>query len=173
MLGAIRHDHRISFPKVRTSLDYIRKAFDSEHPLADAKFETDGINLFVERFGKLISASESGQLAVRDLLAAHLKRVEHDDSGLAVRLYPFTRAFHSGDPKIIVIDPFVAFGRATISDQYRRGTLCFLVRQPCRCLSDTFAVVCRNFCCCLSDIFAVVCRTLRDSVPLLLNVCSE
>ena len=115
VLSAIRHKYRISIPKVRASLDYVRRAFGSEHPLADAKFETDGINLFVDRFGKLISASESGQLAVREMLAAHLKRVEHDDSGLAVRLYPFTRAFHSGDPKIIVIDPFVAFGRATIS----------------------------------------------------------
>jgi uncharacterized protein (DUF433 family) len=115
VLSAIRHEHRISIPRVRASLDYVRKVFESKHPLADAKFETDGINLFVDRFGELISASESGQLAIRDLLAAHLERVEHDDFGVAVRLYPFTRAFHSGNPKIIVIDPFVAFGRATIS----------------------------------------------------------
>jgi uncharacterized protein (DUF433 family) len=115
VLSAIRHEHRIPIPKVRAALDYVRKELGSEHPLADAKFETDGINLFVERFGQLISASESGQIAVRDLLAAHLERVEHDPSGLAIRLYPFTRAFHSGDPKIIVMDPFVAFGRATIS----------------------------------------------------------
>jgi hypothetical protein len=115
VLSAIRHTHRIAIPKVRASLEYVRKAFGSEHPLADAKFKTDGINLFVERFGQLISASESGQIAFRDLFSAHLKRVDHDACGLAVRFYPFTRAFHLNDPKIIVIDPFVAFGRATIS----------------------------------------------------------
>ena len=41
--------------------------------------------------------------------------IEHDACGIAIRLYPFTRAFSSAHPKIIVMDPFVAFGRATIS----------------------------------------------------------
>jgi uncharacterized protein (DUF433 family) len=115
VLSAIRQTHGITIPKVRASLQYVRKVFGSEHPLADAKFKTDGIDLFVERFDQLISASESGQIAFRDLFSAHLKRVDHDAAGLAVRFYPFTRAFHLNDPKIIVIDPFVAFGRATIS----------------------------------------------------------
>lgn len=115
VLSALRHNHRIAIPKVRTALDYVRELFAADHPLADAKFETDGIDLFVERFGKLISASESGQLAVRALLAERLQRVEYDTSGFAVRLFPFTRAFRSDAPRIVVIDPFVAFGRATIA----------------------------------------------------------
>ncbi|MFZ4682086.1 MAG: DUF433 domain-containing protein [Terrimicrobiaceae bacterium] len=115
VLCAIRREHRIPILTVRKALDYVRKTIGSKHPLADAKFETDGIHLFVSQFGRLISASEAGQLAVRDLITAHLRRVEHDASGLAVKLYPFTRASRLDDPKIIVIDPYVAFGRASIS----------------------------------------------------------
>jgi uncharacterized protein (DUF433 family) len=127
VLCAIRREHRIPITTVRRALDYVRKSIGSKHPLADAKFETDGIHLFVSQFGKLISASEAGQLAVRDLITAHLRRVEHDSGGLAVRFYPFTRATRLDDPKIIVIDPYVAFGRASISgtgivaERYKAG----------------------------------------------------
>jgi uncharacterized protein (DUF433 family) len=34
---------------------------------------------------------------------------------LAVRLYPFTRKREPDEPKIIVIDPYVSFGRPTIT----------------------------------------------------------
>ena len=49
------------------------------------------------------------------MLAAHLRRVERDASGLAVRLYPFTRKRQPDEPRIIVIDPSVSFGRPTIA----------------------------------------------------------
>jgi uncharacterized protein (DUF433 family) len=52
---------------------------------------------------------------MKEMLAAHLRRVEHDASGLAVRLYPFTRKREMDEPKVIVIDPWVSFGRPTIT----------------------------------------------------------
>jgi uncharacterized protein (DUF433 family) len=115
VLDAIRREHKIALPAVRTALDYIRKQFDSPHPLAHADFQTDGIALFVSHFGKLIAASEAGQLAMRHMLAAYLRRVEHDSNGLAVRLYPFTRKRQPDEPKVIVIDPWISFGRPTIT----------------------------------------------------------
>ena len=113
ILNAIRRDDRVAFPNVRGALDYVRKRFGSEHPLADQKFETDGMNRFVSRFEKLISA-ESAQLAIREVIKAHLHRIEHDSFGLAVRLYPFTRDNGLDQPRFIVIDPLVSFGRPTI-----------------------------------------------------------
>ena len=72
----------------------------------------------------LISASESGQLTIRELIKAHLRRIEHDTSGLAARLYPFTRQNNLDQPRIVVIDPLISFGRPTIagtnSDHFRR-----------------------------------------------------
>ncbi|MGH7991599.1 MAG: DUF433 domain-containing protein [Limisphaerales bacterium] len=114
VLDAIRREHNIPLPKVRIALDYMKKHFDSPHPLADQKFQTDGIDLFVSRFEKLIAVSETGQLAMKGMLAAHLRRVEHDASGLAARLYPFTRKRELDEPKVIVIDPRISFGRPTI-----------------------------------------------------------
>ena len=114
VLNAIRRNYRIALPKVRGALDYVRKQFGWKHPLAEQKFETHGVNLFVSRFEKLISASESGQLAIREVIKAHLRRIEHDTFGLAARLYPFTRENGLDQPRFIVIDPLVSFGRPII-----------------------------------------------------------
>jgi type I site-specific restriction endonuclease/uncharacterized protein (DUF433 family) len=87
---------------------------------AFARFVRENVNQFealrilVSRFEGLISVSESGQLAMRDLIKARLRRIEHDASGLAARLYPFTRLAGSDQPKFVVIDPLVSFGRPTI-----------------------------------------------------------
>ena len=91
VLAAIRRKHRVDMRAVRRTIDFLKKEFGSPHPLADYKFETNGIDLFVEHFGDFISASQGGQLAVRELLKAHLRRIDRDDKGFALRLYPFTR----------------------------------------------------------------------------------
>ncbi|MCE2501795.1 MAG: DUF433 domain-containing protein [Dehalococcoidia bacterium] len=44
-----------------------------------------------------------------------LKRVEHDDDGMPTRFYPFTRGYGREAPKLVVIDPSVAFGRPVIA----------------------------------------------------------
>ena len=115
VLAAIRRKHRVDMQAVRRAIDFLKKEFGSSHPLADHKFETNGIDLFVERFGQLMSVSEGGQLAVRELLQAHLRRIERDDQGFPLRLYPFTRVDETDQPKNIVIDPFVSFGKAVIT----------------------------------------------------------
>src|SRR5258708_19945687 len=76
---------------VRRAIEFLKDQFGSKHPLADHKFETNGVDLFVERFGQLMSVSQGGQLAVRQLLQAHLRRIDRDDRGFPLRLYPFTR----------------------------------------------------------------------------------
>src|SRR6266699_5262369 len=115
VLAAIRRKHRVDMPAVRRAIEYLKKEFGSPHPLADHKFETNGVDLFVERFGQLMSVSQGGQLAVRQLLQAHLRRIEWDNKGMPLRLYPFTRIGEAEQPKNIVIDPFVSFGRAVIT----------------------------------------------------------
>ncbi len=131
VLASIRRKHGIPVPKVRKALAYVKDQLGMEHPLADARFQTDGVELFVERFGRLVAASASGQLAMKEMIQAHLQRVEHDRSGLAIRLYPFTRQGEPGEPKLIVIDPGLAFGRpavvgtgvptANIASRYKAG----------------------------------------------------
>jgi uncharacterized protein (DUF433 family) len=115
VLDAIRRQHEIALPKVRRGVDYLRKEFESRHPLADQKMETDGNNLFVQKLGQLINISEAGQLEMRELVSAYLHRLEWDSAGLASRLYPFTRKRASTEPRVIVIDPFISFGKPVLS----------------------------------------------------------
>ena len=115
VLAAIRRKHRVDMPAVRRAIEYLKKEFSSPHPLADHKFETNGVDLFVERFGQFMSVSQGGQLAVRELLEAHLRRIDRDEKGFPLRLYPFTRVGETEQPKNIVIDPFISFGRAVIT----------------------------------------------------------
>ena len=116
VLAAIRRHHRVSFPKVRSALRYLNQYFPSPHPLADQHFETDGLDIFVEQFGELIAiSSDEGQLSMRDILKAHLHRIERDVSGLAIKLYLFTRRDTSETaPRVIVVDPRIAFGRPVL-----------------------------------------------------------
>jgi len=118
VLSAIRRKHHLAMATVRNALDYLENEFKSEHPLADHDFETDGLDLFVEKYGKLINVSKSGQMAMKDILSLYLKRIERDENGIARQLFPFTRSSidaHDGEPKIVSIDPTVAFGKPVIS----------------------------------------------------------
>lgn len=131
VLSSIRYKHGVSLQKIRVALDYVQQTLKIPHPLASSLFLTDGTDLFIEKYGELISASESGQTAMRVLLTAYLQRVEHDDSGMAIRLYPWTRTGDPEDPRLVVIDPYVAFGRpcivgtgvptASIAERYKAG----------------------------------------------------
>ncbi len=115
VLNAIRHEHNIPLDKVRKSIEYLRVQFGSKHPLAEYKFETDGIDLFVQKYGDLINTSRAGQMAMREVLHWFLRRIEWDASGFAVRLYPFTRKPVPDAPKTVVIDPRLSFGRPVIA----------------------------------------------------------
>jgi uncharacterized protein (DUF433 family) len=115
ILDAIRSEHQIPLQKIRPAIDYLEKEFKSEHPLIDHKFETDGLELFIEKYGKLINISRSGQIEMKEIIKAYLKRIEYDEKGLVAKLFPFTRKRHLDDPKLIVIDPFISFGRPVVA----------------------------------------------------------
>jgi len=115
VLRAIRQTHHIQLDKVRTALDYIEAQLNVSHPLAHEEFRTDGVDLFIQRYGNLINVSRDGQILLKNALAKHLKRIEVDEAGLAVRLYPFTRSREDGSPRLVVIDPGISFGRLVIA----------------------------------------------------------
>lgn len=115
VLWAIRREHELPLQKVRRAIDFLVKRFGAKHPLATDRFETDGIDLFVSKVADLINASREGQLAMREMLSTHLRRVEWGEEGNVVRLYPFTRKEAKDEPRAIVIDPRVAFGRPVLA----------------------------------------------------------
>lgn len=114
VLDAIRRDHKITFPKIRRALYFLTDRFPSKHPLADNSFFTDGFHLFIEKYGKLINLSKDGQLEMEKILCAYLKRIEWDEKGVPIKLYPFVRKKTIDEPKRIIIDPTVSFGRPVL-----------------------------------------------------------
>jgi uncharacterized protein (DUF433 family) len=115
VLRAIRQHHQIDLVNVRTALDYLDEKINISHPLAHQEFYTDGVDLFIDRYGSLINASQDGQRILKNALHAHLERIEPDDEGLAIQLFPFTRNQEENNPRFVVIDPRVAFGRMVIA----------------------------------------------------------
>jgi uncharacterized protein (DUF433 family) len=94
---------------------HLEQHFNSSHPLVDQEMLTDGTDLFTRRLGSLVNLSQEGQLAIREMLDAHLQRIDRDARGLAIRLYPFTRAGVADGPRLVVIDPRLAFGRPVLA----------------------------------------------------------
>lgn len=130
ILGAIRRQHHVDMKRIRTALRYLQQQFGREHPLVDEQMDTDGKSLFIRKYGRLINASQEGQVAMADILDAHLQRIERDETGLAIRLFPFTRR-GIDSPRFVFIDPRVAFGRpvlvgsrittADVADRFKAG----------------------------------------------------
>jgi hypothetical protein len=63
VLDAIRREHHVSLQKVRKALQFLRERFPSPHPLADQRFMTDGLDLFISRYGQLINISQAGRIS--------------------------------------------------------------------------------------------------------------
>jgi uncharacterized protein (DUF433 family) len=120
VLVSIRRRYGVKLPKVRKALDYLRRQFRIERPLVDQTFQTDGLDLFVERYGDLINTSREGQGAMKEIIGAYLERIERDGAGMPIKLYPFTRnteaeSLRGSNPRVIVMNPAVSFGRPVIT----------------------------------------------------------
>jgi hypothetical protein len=78
VLAAIRRQHHVPLPKVRQALVYVSKKMDTHRPLAESEFQTDGVDLFLEKLGSLVNVTREGQTEMKDVIRDHLKRIERD-----------------------------------------------------------------------------------------------
>lgn len=112
VLAAIRRKHKIPMRKVRSTLDYLGKTLRLDRPLIQSAFRTDGKDLFVDHYGRLLNVSQNGQQMIKETIELALERVEHDPDGLVGRLHPWAHTLN--EPKLVVIDPRRAFGRPVV-----------------------------------------------------------
>ena len=115
---ALRREHKVSLGQIRSAITLIETKLDpsSKHPLVEQQFATVGVNLFIEWYGELVGVKNPDQGTIRSVLEGYLKRVDRDRFGKVTRLYPFTRAPRiAEDPRVVVIDPTVMFGRPVIA----------------------------------------------------------
>lgn len=112
VLRALRTRHSVQMKHVRTAITYAERELGIDRLLLSKEMQTAGGDIFLERFGQLVNLSRSGQLAMKELLTAHLERVERDSSAIPIRLYPLVPGEKMERP--VVIDPNVSFGRPTV-----------------------------------------------------------
>jgi uncharacterized protein (DUF433 family) len=113
VLSSMRRDHNVELAVVRRSVDFVRTEMGVPRPLLTKDFFTDGVSLLVEEWGRLVDASKEGQVAMREVVATSLKRIDRDERGVAARLYPWRRSVD--EARIIELDPARALGRAVLA----------------------------------------------------------
>src|SRR5690606_17198620 len=133
VIATVRRHHKIDMRKLRAALEYVERELGTERPLIRESFYTDGVGLFVERYEakdesgasilmgepvadsrKLImNASERGQLGMREMLARSLERIELDEEGLALRVFPWRQ--DPNEPALVEVNSRRAFGRLSIA----------------------------------------------------------
>lgn len=111
VLSAIRRKHDVALPQVRRAVSFLKRKFPSPHPLADHGFQTNRVDLFVEKFGEILNISREGQLEIEELLRSHLECVERDTRGIPTKLYLLPRKQRDARRGAVVIDPRLSFGR--------------------------------------------------------------
>jgi uncharacterized protein (DUF433 family) len=121
VLRIIRETHQVKLDKVHQALDYMAQEFVTAHPLVIKRFQTDGVDLFIDQISEdqqksLVNVSRGGQFAMRETLKHLLTRVEWNADGIASRFFPITELVT--DPqsdKVIFLDPSIRFGSPVIA----------------------------------------------------------
>src|SRR5439155_1253083 len=132
VLKAIRKDYRVSLQKVRLALNYVEAELevDSEHPLIEQEFFTNGVDLFVERYSKLVNVTSRAKQELLELdMRNTLKRIHRDPKGLADVISPWLTS--PDEPREVEINPLRAFGKrvlkgtsiptAVVAERFRGG----------------------------------------------------
>jgi uncharacterized protein (DUF433 family) len=115
VLRALRTVHDFSLSAVREALDVAEQEFGIERLLIHEDFRYEARNLFLRRYGQLVTLTKGQQIAMEHVLEIYLHRVEYGSDRLPFKLYPLTRGEKADDsPRIIVLDPHVSFGRPVV-----------------------------------------------------------
>jgi uncharacterized protein (DUF433 family) len=115
VLGGLRRKHKLPLQQLRRDLVTLRDLHpDVSHPLANLDLSTFARSVFVDSAESVVNVSRGGQLGIHEVLASVLRRVEKGPTG-ALRLFPPTRADIEKSPRLVVIDPRIAFGRPVIA----------------------------------------------------------
>jgi len=114
VLRSLRTEHGVSVQALREALAYAERRLHVARLLLRQELRTEAGQVFLERYGQLIELSASGQLAMRRVFAAHLRRVEWDERMFPMRLYPFVSTDPITPDHPIVIDPRISFGRPVV-----------------------------------------------------------
>ncbi len=113
VLRALRTRHGVSISAARRAIDEAENNLGVKRLLLCPELRTNAGELFLDTYSTLISLNRASQLGIRLVLQEYLERIEVDEANRPARLFPSNRT-----DKVIVLDPWVAFGRPIVA---RRG----------------------------------------------------
>ncbi len=114
MLTAMRDVYGLHLPRIRTALAHLRDKYGYKHPLIEKALFTDYVDLLSKEMGKVVNLSREGQLVIPEIVEIHLERIEQDPKGL-FNFYPFVRQRRASEPKLILMNPKIGFGKPVIA----------------------------------------------------------
>lgn len=117
VLRALRFEHDVPMRLVRRALSYAEKECRVQRLLISDQLRAAPGEMFLKEYGKLLSLTVSGQLAMERILESFLRRLARDVDGVPVRLYPFVAPEVCDDRRVVTIDPRVAYGRPSIASK--------------------------------------------------------
>jgi uncharacterized protein (DUF433 family) len=115
MLSSMRRKYNLRLPKVRKALRTLAEMHPSPHPLVDNRLETDTVDVFIrEHGGELLNLNRPDQRSFKEVLNLYLQRIERGEKGM-LSFFPFVEKATVSEPKIIMINPGISFGRPVIA----------------------------------------------------------
>jgi uncharacterized protein (DUF433 family) len=116
MLAAMRKIYNLRIPKIRRALTRLSSMDDYKHPLIEKPLFTDQHDILVREMDSILNISRRnnfGQYEIPQIVGVFLERIEYDKD--TYRFYPFVRERSVNEPKLIVINPKVGFGKPVIA----------------------------------------------------------
>lgn len=110
VLKALRGEHGVQMRAVRQAIQYAEQTLAVTRLLLRPELMTTGGDLVIEHYGELLNLTNSGQMAIKTVLHAYVRRIDRDPMGFPVRLHPIVDADRDGI-RHIALDPRLAFGR--------------------------------------------------------------
>jgi len=118
VLRSMRTEYGYSLKYIRKALEIAQEEYEIGRLFLHKRFCHNGKDFFLDRLNDLETLSEGHQMASKILLNDYLKRIEYAPDDLAKSFYPVIREVGVDAPRLVVVDPRVAFGRPVIK---RRG----------------------------------------------------
>lgn len=112
MLRALRETYGIKMLEVRRALNYAERQLGVPRLFLSEHLRASPGGIFFDRYERLIDLS-SGQMVLREIMRAYLERVVYQH-GVAFRLYPLSHVEPQRAPRIVMLDPRIAYGRPIV-----------------------------------------------------------
>jgi uncharacterized protein (DUF433 family) len=116
MLAAMRTIYNLRLPKIRRAVQNLTKGSGARHPLIENALFTDRIHILLKDLDGIMNISRRsgvGQYEIPEIIEVHLERIEYDKHRF--KFYPFVRERRPDEPKLIVINPAIGFGKPVVA----------------------------------------------------------